>query len=401
LLLPGLPDLVPIALSRCRPLLALGMLVLAGHRPLNAIAASDQDNPAVTATGQVSVHLIGAEELSAYESAMGEQDPQKRADRLYEFIQKYPQSYLIKRISNENFARIKMLQEEQAACYYAGQEPDPETRALKLIDFNKTYPQSKLAENIRNAYMEMLRTLYEENKYERVAALGEKWLATHEQDRDAQAFVGEASMQLGNYQQCGERLEALYGSMPSSRLARQIQICYQKAGNHAKFVEWADKLIAMAEFDADYELRQECMLQSYDDNNLLKAAQYAQLTLKAADLVQSPDAATLEQLRKARRASYHVIASNLMDQGKYIEAIPEFERALQAEKYAQGYYGIALCYDNSKKIDEAILYYAVAELMGGGGASKSKMRLETLYKAIHNDTLIGIEKVYSKARKLL
>jgi tetratricopeptide (TPR) repeat protein len=208
-------------------------------------------------------------------------------------------------------------------------------------------------------------------------------------------------MQLGKYQRCGECLEVVYASLPSSKLARQIDVCYQKANNRAKYIEWADKLFTMPEFDSDYMLRQDCMLLFYNDNKLSKAAEYAQLTLKAADLAKAPDAVTQEQLRKVRRASYHVIASSLMGQGKYSEAIPAFEKALQAERYPEGYFGIALCYDNAKKIEEALLYYAVAELMGGGDSSKAKTRLETLYKAIHNDTLIGIDKIYGRAQKVL
>ena len=39
--------------------------------------------------------------------------------------------------------------------------------------------------------------------------------------------------------------------------------------------------------------------------------------------------------------------------------------------------------------------------MGGEEAPRAKSRLEVLYKALHNDTLIGIDKVYKKAKELL
>jgi tetratricopeptide (TPR) repeat protein len=398
---PRLPGPRPITMSRIWSLFALGMLVLAGMNSPLAAAGGDQDKPGATSSGQVSVYSISNEESSAYDAAMSEQDAQKRAEKLYDFIQKFPQSPLIKRISNENYDRMKKIEDEHTAYYYATQETDPEKRAVKLIDFNKAYPQSTLAVPVRNTYMEMLESLHREKKNDLVASIGEKWLAVYANDRNACAFVGDASMQLGKYERCGECLEVVYGSMPSPKLARQIQVCYQKSDNRAKFIEWAEKLFAMPEFDSDYMLRQDCMMLLYNDNKLSKAAEYAQLTLKSADMVKAPGADTQEQLRKVRRASHHIIASSLMDQGKFTDAISEFEKALEAEKYAQGYYGIALCYDNSKKIDEAILYYAVTELMGGGEAPKAKVRLETLYKAIHNDTLIGIDKVYSKAQKFI
>ena len=400
-MLPCLPEPRPIATSGIGSLCALGMLVLAVMNSPLAASGGDQDKPVSASSGQVSVYSISNEESSAYDAAMGEQDAQKRAEKLYDYIQKFPQSPLIKRISNENYERIRKIEDEHTAYYYATQEPDPEKRAVKLIDFNKTYPQSKLGVYVRNTYMEMLESLHREKKNDLVVSIGEKWLAVYANDRNACAFVGDASMRLGKYQRCGECLEIVYGFMPSPKLARQIQVCYQKSDNRAKFIEWAEKLFTMPEFDSDYMLRQDCMMLFYNDNNLSKAARYAQLTLKSADMVQAPEPDTQEQLRKVHRACHHVIASSLMDQAKFTDAISEFEKALEAEKYAQGYYGIALCYDNDKQIDEAILYYAVAELMGGGEAPKAKVRLDTLYKAIHNDTLIGIDKVYSKAQKFI
>ncbi len=102
-----------------------------------------------------------------------------------------------------------------------------------------------------------------------------------------------------------------------------------------------------------------------------------------------------------RRACYHVIASNFLEKGNYAEAISAFQKAVQADKYAEGYYKIGLCLDNQKKVEDAILNYALAELMGGEDALKAKTRLEVLYKALHNNTLIGVDKVYKKAKELL
>ncbi len=377
-------------------LLMFGGLVVAGLSNANASAFDDQ-----ASNSQVSVYTISDEESGAFDAAMREADPQKRAEKLYDFIQKYPQSPLIKRISNENYDRIKMIEDERTAYYSAAQQPDPEKRAEKLLDFNKAYSKSALTEYVRNDYMDLLKALFQNKKYDMAASLGEKWLAANANDKNVYAFVGDVSMQLGKYQRCGECLEIVYQSTPSASLARQIQGCYQKADNRSKMIEWTDKLFGLPEYSADYMLRHEYMMFFYSKNNLAKATEYAQLTLKSADLAKPADANAQEQLRKVRRACHHVIASALMEQSKFTEAITEFEKALEAERYSQGYYGIALCYDNKKSVDEAILYYAIAELMGGEDASKAKARMETLYKAIHNDTLIGVDKVYSKAQKVL
>jgi len=39
--------------------------------------------------------------------------------------------------------------------------------------------------------------------------------------------------------------------------------------------------------------------------------------------------------------------------------------------------------------------------MDGEYAERAKARLELLYKALHNDTLIGIDKVYTKDNETL
>jgi hypothetical protein len=78
-----------------------------------------------------------------------------------------------------------------------------------------------------------------------------------------------------------------------------------------------------------------------------------------------------------------------------------FRKAVEAERYGLGYYEIGRCLDKQKKIEEAILYYATAELLGGEDAPRAKARLEALYKALHDNTLIGIDKVYKKAKELL
>ena len=51
-----------------------------------------------------------------------------------------------------------------------------------------------------------------------------------------------------------------------------------------------------------------------------------------------------------------------------------------------------------KNVDDAMLWYARAEQNGGEYAPKAKENLEQLYKALHNETLIGIEKIYRKAQ---
>jgi tetratricopeptide (TPR) repeat protein len=225
-------------------------------------------------------------------------------------------------------------------------------------------------------------------------------LKVRPKDKEGYALVAEATMNLRKYQRCAECLEEIYGMEPTPSLAREIHVAYQQAENMTKQLEWADRLFKKPEFDADYMLRYEYVMKFLNNNNLPKAAEYGHLALKSANLAEHRDKQMEVQWRKVRRASYHVIASNLRENGNFIAAISAFKQAIKVERYGQGYYEIAVCLENQKNVEEAMIYYAVAETMSEENALKAKARLEILYKALHNDTLIGIDKVYKKASEI-
>jgi tetratricopeptide (TPR) repeat protein len=377
--------------------LLLGMLALAAILFANA-AANPALDAGVASAGQGQTSYIDEEEENAYRAATKEPDEKKRAAKLYEFIQKYPKSALMQQ---SDYNAIKLIEEEYSAYYAASQETDFERRAAMLLAFIQKYPESTLKEYVGLEYRKMLQESAQRKNFEQLESLSETWLKTHPNDKDVYAFIAEAAANLKKYQKCAEYLEAIYAMEPGPGLAKEIHATYQKTENAAKQMEWAEKLFKMPELNADYMLRYSYVMKFSKENNLPKAAEYAQLTLKAADLAERKDERAQEQLRQVRRACHHVIASNLMGKGDFSEAISAFKEAIHAEKYAQGYYKIGQCLENQKKIDEAVQYYAAAELMGGEEAPRAKSRLEVLYKALHNDTLIGIDKVYKKAKELL
>jgi tetratricopeptide (TPR) repeat protein len=317
--------------------------------------------------------------------------------KVFEFYQKYPNSRLM---TLSDFEIIKPIEEEYGAYYASVQEPDLAKRGEMLIGFLQKYPQSTFKEIAEREYTVMLKAALQGKKYEQVEVLAEKWLKIHPDSKETYAFLAEAAMNLKHYDKDAESLEALYAMQPAPSLAREIHSAYQKAENLPKQLEWADKLFKMPEFAADYMLRYDYVSSFLSRKDLPKAAEYAQLALKSVALVDQPDAKTEEQLRQVRRACHHVIASDLMEKGSFAEAIEAFKQAIAAEKYGEGYYKIGQCLENLKQIEEAMLYYAKTALMGGEFADKAKTRLELLYKALHNDTLIGIDKIYNKAKEL-
>ena len=286
----------------------------------------------------------------------------------------------------------------------ASKEPDLDKRGTMLLDFMQKYPKSALMPHINSAYEIALKECQNNKKWDALESLAEKWLKLHPKDVNTLAFIALATNELKKYDRCVECYEEIYKMQPSATLANEIYHGYQRTNNLAKQQEWAEKLLQMPEFDSDYSMRYDFVTKYTKSNNIPKAAEYAQLTLKSADLVAQPDEKTQEQLRMVRRNCHHIIGTSLEEQSKYAEAIAAYAKALKAEQYGEGYYRIAQCQENLKQIDEAILSYAKAETVGGEDpdtAKKSKARLEVLYKALHNNTIIGIDKVYRKAKEEL
>jgi tetratricopeptide (TPR) repeat protein len=385
--------------ARTLLLLTLGMVVFVVVPFAKAAPGSFfvEEQPSMSDTaGQGQGNYVDEEEEKAYRAAKKETDPQKRAALLYAFYQKHPNSLLME---SEDFQIIRPLEEEYSAYYAASQESDLEKRATMTIELHQKYPGSSFKPNVENDYAIMLRKTAEDKKFDMLESLAAKWLKARPNDKGTYAFLAEAAMNLQKFDKGAEYLEAIYAIQPSPDLAREIFSTYQKTQNSAKQIEWTEKLFKMPEFEKDYLLRFDSVTRFLSGKDFSKAAEYAQLTLKSADLIQQPDAKTQEQLKKVRRACYHIIGSNLMEKGSFAEAIGAFKKALEVEKYGEGYYKIGQCYENLKDIEKAILFYARAELAGGDFADKAKARLELLYKALHNDTLIGIEKVYKKTQE--
>lgn len=384
-------------LARLTPvIIALSAAMLLQYAGRWALAMEPQ--PKSDSVEESNNNYIDIEEDKAYRAAKREPDPKKRAEKLYEFYTKYPQSVLMRQ---SDYDEIRQIVAAQNDYYAASKETDVEKRAAMLLEFRKKYPDSALAGNIETEYLAILKGVWDEKKYKLVETLSRNFLKVYPENKEAYALIAESAMNLKQFERCGEALESMYKIDPSPSLAREILNCYQETDNLKKRLEWADLVFELPDYDSDYMLRYDFMMKFYEEKDLSKAAEYANLTLKSADLAEQKDRTIGEQLKKVRRICYHIIASDYLDKGDYEGALTFFKEAVQAEPYGQGYYKIGLCLDHLKQIDDAMLYYAMAELTGEENASEAKSRVEVLYKALHNQTLVGIDKLYSKARDLM
>lgn len=354
-----------------------------------------------TSGDQAEIHSITSEEYDAFESARSEPDPERRAERLFEFIQKHPESPLIRQIRNEDYDGVMKIEQEYRAYYALLGEPDGEKRAAALFEFLARSPDSGFAARAGDDFLAALNSLYQDGKYEAVFELGERWLQGSPADVKVSSFAGNAALQLGRHEECARRLEPVYAAEPAPPLARQILACHMHADDAKRTVAWAEKIFAMPEFAGDYALRYDLATRFYAARDLERAARYARLALESIDRSPQSGGENAEQTRNLVRVCRHIVAASLAEQGDHAAAVAEYEKALASEKYAEGFYGIGLSLDSAKDIEAALPYYAAAELMGGPVAPRAKERLEIVYRTLHNDSLVGIDKVYRKARSLL
>ena len=189
---------------------------------------------------------------------------------------------------------------EYGAYEAAAKEPDFEKRGTMLLSFIQKYPKSALMKNIEYAYSSMLKELSTAQKYELLQSAAEKWLKLHPDNVVAISYVLEASRNLKNYDKCAECYEEIYQIQPSPTLAKEVFEAYKSTNNLAKQIDWANQLYKMPEYDSDYMLRFYFVSKYAESKNYPKAAEYAALALKSADLVKEPKAEDKEALSKVR-----------------------------------------------------------------------------------------------------
>ena len=289
-------------------------------------------------------------------------------------------------------------EEEYNAYDAASKEPDFGKRGDMLLAFIEKYPKSSLMSYIKPAYENLMHECSQAKQYALLEPLAEKWLKLNPGNIRTLAYIAEAAEKLGHDQKCVDTLEEIYKLEPSGSMAVNILQTYRKINNQAKTNEWTEKIFKMPEYDSDFGLRYGFVTRYMEAKNSAKAAEFARLTLKSADLVKEPSKEVQEQLRKVRYACYLIIGTSLYENGKFIEAIKSLQQSLQLEKHGEPYYYIGMCQWKQDQIEDAILSFARAELQGGDIAPQAKDKVEQLYKALHNNTTIGIDKVYRKVK---
>jgi tetratricopeptide (TPR) repeat protein len=288
--------------------------------------------------------------------------------------------------------------EQYEAWEKAANEPDIQKSGVMLIQFLEKYPKSELLKHAETSYGSLLMKCSNEKKFQDLEILAEQWLKTHPAELATLAYLATASKELGHHEKWVQSLLEIYKVRTNGNVALDVAQAYREAKNNAKYLEWTETALGYPEYETDFRTRLELVQLYVEAKNNAKAVEYAHAALKAADLVKDPSTETKDQLKKVRKVCHDTIGKIYIEQDKFDEAIKAFQQALRLEKSSESYYFIAYCLRMQKNIDDAMLWYARAEQNGGEFAPKAKENLEQLYKALHNNTLVGIEKIYRKAK---
>ena len=292
--------------------------------------------------------------------------------------------------------------EQYNAYMAAANEQDPLKRGDMLLEFIGKYPKSDLLQQyVVPTYRTLLFECSQNQKYQELEILAEKWLELYPDNLEAIALVATAAEKLEHNEKLLKYLLKIYEIQPTADGARSIALLYDKMGNFEKYVEWCEIIFTYPEYSVDYTLHFALVQKFVEKGDINKATEYAEKTLKVLESAEKPDAAGQDRMRSIRQVCNHVIAFKYYSSDRYQEAMGYFEKALKAEKYQEGFYRIGMCLWELKDPEKAHDYFAAAELMGGEFTEKAKEYKEKLYKELHNQTLIGIEKVHKRAQAIL
>jgi hypothetical protein len=310
----------------------------------------------------------------------------------------------------------EMTEEEYAAYeadYAAWEAADKEADILKsgamLLEFMKKNPTSKLLPYAEGSYMRLLNKCVAEKKYQELEPLAEQWNAFKPGDDNIVRMIAAAAKELKHTEKYLQVMEEMYKKTPQLDFAIEIRNLYKDLKNDAKYVEWTQTVMKAPEEASNFLLHYDLFNHYSDKKDSAKIREYALSTLKAIDQLKNPSAEEAKIIPDIRHALNHNIGVMNFTDKKYDDAITYFMRALRDKKYSNGYYLIGNSLWEQKKILNARLAFAKAQLQGEGTrassedksiAPKAKERMEQLHKSLQNNTLVGIDRQYKRAQEI-
>ena len=303
-------------------------------------------------------------------------------------------------------------EEEYNAYEAARTQADLGKRGTAIFGFLDEYPESELRPHLVTAYLTLLYEYKQAQQYDKLGPAAEAWLARVPGDPTAIAYIAESAKQLGQHDRFVQYGEQIYTKKPSADLAYMLAESHKETGNEPKYIEYCKIAMQAPQYEGLYGVPWE-FVTKHMESDPAKAAMYAKWTLETIGKAKRPESRPEGEWKKEvnaiRRTCHFLIGRDLYDKGKNGASIREMERTLKIDpKFDAPYLFIALVQErisreeqNLDKMEEAIMTYAKVVVLKGTMARQAKKRLETLYKGTHNNTLVGVERRYRRAAKLL
>jgi tetratricopeptide (TPR) repeat protein len=301
-------------------------------------------------------------------------------------------------------------EEEYAAYEAATKEPDTAKRLPLLNKFLKDYPKSTLKDYIITAYKQMFQELYDKKQYALLATVAEGYLGNVDaNDLVAITLAAESYRNLNNHEKYLEYGQKVFNSKPTADYAYNFAKSYETLKNEEKYIQWALKTMEMlpvqgANIPIHVELLTRLMQINAEKKQLGQAAAFAQKIIPILETAPKPDATTAEAWKeytnKELSRAWSLIGESHYEKEKWKDTMAAYQKVLKySPKNDLAFYRIGLCHWKLDDPDSAIENFAVAHVINGNFTKQAYEYLERLYKALHNNTTVGLNRVLDQARK--
>jgi tetratricopeptide (TPR) repeat protein len=279
-----------------------------------------------------------------------------------------------------------------------------------LIEFMQKNPDSKLVPYAESSYMRLLARCIEEKNYQELEPLAEKWNSFKPGNQNTIAMIATAARELKHNEKYLRAMEEMHKHTPQLDFAKEIAALHKEMQNDDKYSEWVETVVLKDPGEAaDFRWHYELFHHYSKKSDSAKMMEYAQSALKAIDQLQNPSAEVAKILPDIRHELNHSIGVMYFTDKKFDDAMTYFLKAIRDKKYSNGYYWIGNCLWEQGLILNARMAFAKAQLLGESAqasaddksiAPKAKERMEQLYKAMQNNTLVGIDRRYKRAQEM-
>jgi tetratricopeptide (TPR) repeat protein len=217
--------------------------------------------------------------------------------------------------------------EEDAAykAFHDAPNDDPAKKEQLSVDFVQKYPQSRYAAEI---YSWQVRYYFSKGQIDKMEVAGDKELQLAPNDAQTLAIMGSALPR------------ALSGSMPEAQKQQRVA----------------------------------------------KGRQYSQKALDLIPTLTKPDSMTDEQFAKAKNMTsalaYSGLGMSAFRVGKYADAIPHFEKAIQLDPQPDpvNYYVLGICNEKTSHFDDAVTDFTKCSDIPGGIQATCKTQIDEAKK---------------------